>query len=197
MFSLGITISCLLTGDLFSTHEERCSQSLSLLSMQAQRRFTYKSPQPTELVNSLIAEDAEARPTATEVLAHPWFHMEEGLSVSLDDCEHRATRNWRPRTDSSALVEDLPDFAAEETKDATDQMTRPLKSPACPTKSPYFRLPQQQSLAVDFANAQTRRLSQTCRSELPGRGNRIQEVVATNLFQKTTPVCENLTKGVD
>lgn len=105
LYSLGIVIVTMLSGDVFITHQQRQTNTQETLSSQRTAIFKHPSSRAQDLVNRLIQQEPHLRPTAAQALAHGWFHA-DGLSRDLDECEARALRHWSPRI---ASIQQLPD----------------------------------------------------------------------------------------
>jgi serine/threonine protein kinase len=109
LWSMGIVIANLLTGDLFNTHEERLQHSQEHLS-QRPITFEYHLCRPRDLVNRLLVADPAERLPAREVLEHPWFREPAELAEALLAVEGRALKRWKPRATLGAVVHELPDL---------------------------------------------------------------------------------------
>lgn len=184
MYSLGMVIVTLLTGDVLTTHEERQRQTQEMLSSQPSRQFIHPATRAASLVNNLIRAEPHLRPTATQALLHEWFHASKGLSKDLEECEARAFRGWQPRNDS-CIVERLPDLLPSNVSQANNQIFRRRKIPDIGA-SPYFNLhrhiqpPPSQVGSLEILNELKAR--KTC---FISHNNEAEEVDGSDIFKKS------------
>ncbi len=124
MWSIGSVTAMILTGDyIFSDRAHplyeddpravivklAASCDLSVLDEPYHPLWGRVGPRAKHFIRSLLVLEEDARMTASEALAHPWF-ANESHAHDYEDLYQRSIQSWKPRQQNVELVERLPEF---------------------------------------------------------------------------------------
>lgn len=120
MWSMGIITLCLLTGDAFISFDELHVMSQADIALKL-ATANYHYPQWRHLnchgkdfIKRLLVLEPLKRMTAKEAVSHDWFQKPARIAMELDKLYERATAFWSRRTNTTGVVEDLPDIIRTE-----------------------------------------------------------------------------------
>ncbi|KAI9736871.1 MAG: Meiosis-specific serine/threonine-protein kinase mek1 [Claussenomyces sp. TS43310] len=177
LWSLGIVLVCLFTGDILISSEDRRTFSqieiaaklvLDDPEMWNRRPWHTVGIRPKDLIKKLLVISPADRLTALETVNHYWFRRPVQVAEALRRLDERALRFWKPRAAVSRLIQVLPDILEvdgnhDKKANSHGQSQNKERFPDT-TASAYFGLDRHLQARVPTQSQQKRRLDQLTRT---------------------------------